>query len=156
MSAMLAANTLLLDANLLLLFMVGAFDRSLVGRKRLDVFGVDDFDVLVVEMNRSTRKLTTPHLLTEVSNLASQCVPKSRHWNFRRSFAERISLMDENWMTAAELCSESSFYALGLADAAVVRLADEQTRVLSVDLALLSQLASKGVNAENFRTLPSL
>ncbi len=143
----------LLDANLLLFLAIGQFDLRLIGRKRLDIYTTSDFALLARLIERYQRNRTTPHLLTEVSNLADQCVPKSRHREFRSFLADLVKLLDENRVRAEELCATEEFNQLGLADAAITRLADEQTVVFSVDAELCNVLWGRGVNAENFNHL---
>jgi hypothetical protein len=149
-----AGNAILLDANLLVLLVVGQFDGSLVGRKRLDAYLPKVFDLLVKTIAPFRRNLTTPHLLAEVSNLTDQCVPKNRHREFREFFRnDIIGELDERWASANQLCQTAEFMQLGLADAAVCHLADERCLVLSVDLELCNALWGRGVNTENFNDL---
>src|SRR6266481_2713988 len=66
-----ASNGVLIDANLLLLHVVGAHDRRLVSTfKRLSAFAPEDLDTLVAVTRHFRSILVTPHILTEVSNLA--------------------------------------------------------------------------------------
>lgn len=145
---------ILLDTNLLVLAVVGRFDRRLIGRKRLDVYTPEDFALLEQTIEPYSRNLTTPHVLVEVSNLAGQCVPKSRHREFRE-FLESfvIPALDEHWTPASQLCTTDVFLRLGLADAAICQLADEQTFVLSIDAELCSVLWGRGVNVVSFNHL---
>jgi rRNA-processing protein FCF1 len=140
----------LLDANLLLFLAVGQFDPNLIGRKRLDIYTTSDFELLKALIDGYQGNRTTPHVLAEVSNLADQCVPRSRHREFRSFLADLVKLLDEKWVPAEEICATEEFSQLGLADAAITRLADEQTVVFSVDAELCNVLWGRGVNAENF------
>ena len=81
---------MLLDANLLLPVVVGEFDPASIGRKRLDTYGVSDLHLLLGIAADFPRRLTTPHLLTEVGNLADQCVPRDRHHAFRGFLASSL------------------------------------------------------------------
>jgi hypothetical protein len=65
----------LVDTNLLLLLLIGSYDRALVGErgfKRVAKYTVEDFATLVLFLRHFKRSVTTPHILTEVSNLAGQ------------------------------------------------------------------------------------
>ena len=66
-----ASNGLLIDTNLLLLFLVGLYDRSYIDSfKRTRQYTAEDFD-LVRRLARPFHKLiTTPHILAELSNLS--------------------------------------------------------------------------------------
>jgi hypothetical protein len=149
-----AGSAILLDANLLVLAAVGEFDKSLIGRKRLDEYTTADFNLLTKQIAPFQRNLTTPHLLAELSNLADQCVPRHRHRDFRDFLHTRIiAQLDERWTPAQELCQTDEFRQLGLADAAVCRLATDNILVLSVDAELCNALWGRGVNVENFNNL---
>jgi hypothetical protein len=63
---------LLLDTNLLLLLFIGGKDISLIGKaKTLSAYTEEDDELLreFASLNRFTGLLTTPHIITEVSNL---------------------------------------------------------------------------------------
>ncbi len=143
-------RAILFDANLLLLLAVGLFDRSLIGRRRLDEFTVEDFDFLIDYAHSFSNKLTIPHVLAEVSNLSDYCVSKARLREFRAFFSEFVKGLDEQWAAAVGLCAQASFSKLGLSDAAISELATARTEVISVDLDLCIFLEAKGVPVTNF------
>jgi len=63
-------NGVLVDANLLLLYLVGRWDYRLVPKfKRTDRYTVSDFILLTRFLAQFAKILTTPNVLTEVSNL---------------------------------------------------------------------------------------
>lgn len=146
-------RTLLLDANLLVLAVVAAFDRRLIGQRGLDVFDEAAHELLIRETAGFDVARTTPHVLAEVNNLADRCVPDLRLREFRLVFAEYVRLLDEQWVPATDICDTEEFRRLGLADAAIARLADDHTRVLTMDAQLCSELWAKGVDARNFNHL---
>jgi hypothetical protein len=150
---MTSPTTLLLDANLLVLLAVAGFDRQLIGHRGLDVFDESDYELLLSQTVGFTAARTTPHVLAEVNNLADKCVPKLRVRDFRIAFAAFVHQLDEHWIKADELCNSEEFRRLGLADAAIARLANEQTRVISMDAQLCSELWANGVDAINFNHL---
>ena len=66
------ARRILIDANLLVLFVVGQTGRQLITKhRRLREFSVDDYDRLV-GMLRMVELVVTPNTLTETSNLLAQ------------------------------------------------------------------------------------
>ncbi len=72
MKASTRSKTLLLDTNLLLLLFIGGKDSSLIPKaKTLSAFVEDDYDLLGEVINNSSFNslVTTPHIMTEVSNL---------------------------------------------------------------------------------------
>ena len=63
----------LLDTNILLLYFVGAFNPEEIPRfKRTKMFTVEDHDTLVGILGYFEKIVTTPNILTEVSNLSGQ------------------------------------------------------------------------------------
>lgn len=66
----------LIDTNLLVLLLVGTYDRNRVERtKRIrDRFRAEDFDILTAVLNQFETQVTTPHILTETSNLLGQAL----------------------------------------------------------------------------------
>lgn len=63
----------LVDANILLLFFIGSYDTKLITRfKRTSRFTVRDYELVGNFLAAFERRITTPHILTEVSNLAGQ------------------------------------------------------------------------------------
>ena len=64
------ANAYFIDANLLLLLVVGSVNRDAIARhRRLREFTRDDFGILLNLINQVERVLVTPNTLTETSNL---------------------------------------------------------------------------------------
>ena len=143
-------NALLIDTNLLLLIIAYNFDSSLIGRRRLDNFTLEQGEFLKEFIADFPRILTTPHILAEVSNLADSCVPKGRHRAFRIFFSKAINRLEEQWTGAAALSQLEAFRRLGLTDAAIVQLANKRTKVITIDLELYQMLVAAEVPAENF------
>ena len=86
---------LLIDTNILLLFFVGLYDRSWVERfKRTRRYTAQDFDLLMEIVLRFDRIITTPHILSEVSNLSGQWAEPERGKYFEH-FAQRITNLSE-------------------------------------------------------------
>jgi hypothetical protein len=68
----------LIDSNLLLLLFLGTYDRRQIATNdRLSKYSEDDYDLLIQVLRPFTRIITTPNILTEVSNL-SNAIPQKR------------------------------------------------------------------------------
>ena len=64
------ASGLLVDTNLLLLYLIGRTNRNRISKfKRTQAYTIEDFDLLHRFMAEFKTLITTPHVLTEVSNL---------------------------------------------------------------------------------------
>ena len=143
----------LMDSNLLLLYLIGTFQREQVTRfKRTSQFTTFDFDSLVSLLSQFKQFVTTPHILTEVSNLAN-ALPASMKSDWSEHFASNIRAMDEVHDSAVSITEEPSFNPFGITDAALQKAAVD-TLLLTEDFRLAGYLRSFGVDALNFRELP--
>jgi hypothetical protein len=152
---------LLLDSNLLLVFLTGASDPALFSRfKRVSSFTIKDYELLVRLLASFTVLLTTPHILTEVSNLANS-LPQQFKAVWFRNFATLIASgratpgLRERWMPATELVQMTEFGDFGITDAALTRLSSEAL-VITEDYRLSGSLRSRGVPVLNFGDLRKL
>jgi hypothetical protein len=142
----------ILDSNLLLLRWCGALDTSLLKTfKRLQGFAIDDIQVLGEVLSTLGAIKTTPHVLTEVSNLAN-ALPSWKKFAWASHLAEQIGLVEEHWEPASDILQDRSLRVFGLTDAALGRLAGTHL-ILSVDWPLCNHLAAHGLAAINFHSL---
>jgi hypothetical protein len=142
----------LLDSNLLLLFLIGSYERSRIARfKRTSGFSERDFDILAGLMTAFRHMVTTPHVLTEVSNLAN-ALPENLKPSWSEHFALRTASLIELFEPAAEVMREESFLPFGLTDAAIHRAATD-TLILTEDFRLSGFLNLRGVAVLNFKEL---
>ncbi len=140
----------LLDANLLLLYLIGSFQRERVELfKRTEGFSLAEFDLLVVLLREFSTLVTTPHILTEVSNLANS-LPGNIKQPWYSFFASQVAQYLEVYTPASELCSESCFNPFGIADASVQSIAAD-TLVLTDDFRLSGYFSNVGISTINFR-----
>ena len=62
-----------IDANLLVLLIVGNTDRALISKhRRLRGYSVEDYDILIDALSQVECMFITPNTLTEASNLLAQ------------------------------------------------------------------------------------
>jgi hypothetical protein len=144
----------ILDSNLLLLLWCASFDRELVSTfKRLNSFQVEDIDLLSETLKVFSAVRTTPHVLTEVSNLANS-LPKWIKVDWSEHFSRQIQVIPEEWTSAAKIAS-GDFMWLGLTDAALAALASTHV-ILTIDFPLSNSLETQGLKVINFTHLRSL
>lgn len=150
LSAQYRGKGVLIDTNLLLLYLVGSYDRRRISRfKRTMIFAAEDFDTLLAFLSHFNRVVTTPHILTEVSNLAGQ-LPDNLKPAFYTLFAERLALMEESYMPGAQLSATALFPKIGLTDCGIMELSRNQYLVLTDDFRLAGHLDSQGIDVINF------
>lgn len=143
------AKGVLIDANLLVLYVVGSTNKSRIETfKRTQVYTVEDFELLERLIAYFGDIVTTPHILTEVSTLASLHGPELI--SFRQRFQSAFREMEEFCDTSREVVSDRSFPRLGLTDAAITLISRYNYLVLTDDLTLKITLQQRGVDAINF------
>lgn len=119
-----SGRPILLDSNLLLLLVVGSFDSGLVRSfKRLSMFEQLDLPLLQ-NLSISYRLATSPHVLTEVSNLANALPGRLRRTVFA-CMASRFEVREETHVPAREIVRRPGFEVFGLTDIALSELCGE-------------------------------
>lgn len=135
------------DANLLVLLVVGTTQRSLIGRHpRLKAYTKDDFDILVRLLDTGEKIYVTPNTLTETSNLLpyGKKELRERFFNVLRFMikeSEEIVVASEQASTVAE------FGRLGLTDSVLIDVACKEMPVVTVDFDLYYAVASRDYRA---------
>jgi predicted nucleic acid-binding protein len=146
-------RVIVLDANLLVLFVVGATSKDYVARhKRLRAYTAADYDLLCRVIEEASEVLTTPNALTEASNLIAHIADPARS-EIRETLQQLTLHLQETYVPSAIAARRAEFVRLGLADAAMLELAGEQRVVLTADFALYQAVLSSGAGAINFNHL---
>lgn len=141
---------ILLDTNVLLLLVIGRHDENRIETfKRTNTFTKKDFNFLTEFLRGFQKLVATPHILTEVSNLAGNLADPQRTACFR-SFANDIRTIDEHTDTARSISATSVFERLGITDASISLALAQRFLVLTDDLSLYVHLVSNGIDAINF------
>ncbi len=146
---------ILVDSNLLLLLLIGSHDLSLISRfKRTSGYTIDDYKLLADFVQMFSGVTTTPHVLTEVSNLANSLgSPVKEQWfgHFRTT----LQLFEEHPLNAQSLSAKDEFLVFGLTDAALCTLCGE-VLLVTEDYRLSGYLRSKQYPVINFSDIRTL
>jgi hypothetical protein len=151
---------LLLDSNLLLLAIIGRADVGPVGSfKRTAMFSNDDYEILGDLIARFPRLVTTPHVLSEVSNLLNNRGGHSQSsrqiWATFEAVAVALNILEERHVPVQEVSQDPLFARFGLTDTALALLSGQGMLLLSVDAALVESLQRRGHLAGNFNHVRS-
>jgi rRNA-processing protein FCF1 len=153
-----AGKAVLLDSNLLLVFLSGPLGSRIFARfKRISEYALEDYEFLVRLLGSFAVLVTTPHVLTEVSNLANS-LPESFKHDWYSNLATLIGSegepvgLREKWTPANELAQTPEFIAFGITDAALMKLSSEAL-VVTEDYRLSGMLKRRGVPVLNFKDL---
>lgn len=152
MAAINSSGTLLLDTNLLLLLFIGEKDVSLIKKaKTLSAYDEEDYELLreFADLNRFTSLLTTPHIITEVSNLLGKERDDITRVG-REATVKFLARCSERSDSSAQIASKHEFYRLGLTDVAIALAASTPAFILTADLTLYLHCASSGLDVANF------
>lgn len=142
---------ILLDTNVLLLFLVGTLDRHRVATFRnTRKYAAEDYDVISLIVDQFTRIVTTPHVLAEGGNLAGQMADPDRT-RLREILRALIQASDERMVSGSVGTAEEGYLRLGLTDAAIAVVANGgAVPVMTDDFGLYSHLSRTGRVAINF------
>ncbi len=146
-----------IDANLLVLLVVGSESRDLISKhRRLEAYTAEDFDILFDLLEGADQLFVTPNTLTETSNLLGQHGEPERSLLMTR-LQYLIHGSQEIVVTSVDASSNSQFERLGLTDAALLEAATIDTPLLTVDfglyLAALESGEERAVNFTHYRNL---
>ena len=146
-----------IDANLLVLLIVGNTDKTLISKhRRLRGYSVEDYDILIDALSQAERIFITPNTLTEASNLLSQHGDPERSLifdTFRAFIHDNIEVMVRSEVAS----SRSEFNRLGLTDSALLEGVSEETPLITVDIELYLAALQEGRNrALNFAHIRNL
>ncbi|HSB11062.1 MAG TPA: PIN domain-containing protein [Blastocatellia bacterium] len=149
---------MLVDSNLLLLYFVGAYNPERISTFKGTYsrgFGEDDFDLLIRLFSVFDRIVTTPNILTEVSNLSNQ-LRRDEKQTYYADFARQMPLLTEHYTESKEISVLQHFIDFGLTDSGIINLARENFLVLTDDGPLVGYLQNVGIDAINFNHVRSL
>jgi hypothetical protein len=143
-------GAILVDSNLLLLLLIGKTNERRIERfSRTQMYTLENLRLLRDFVRQFRKIVTTPHVLTEVSNLAK--IGSDELASMRAEFRLLVAGIQEVFEPSREIMATSAFMRLGLADAAIRLIATESILVLTDDLPLYHLLSTSGIDAINFR-----
>jgi hypothetical protein len=144
---------ILIDTNLLVLFIVGTVSRQYISKhKRLTQFIPEDYDVLLEILNQASSLLITPNTLTETSNLVAYIYEPARTEIFI-VFQQFLNNWREIYIPSTTVSARQEFIRLGLADAAMLEALSKDMLLLTTDLDLYLVASSLGFSAVNFNQI---
>ena len=152
-----ALKGIFIDANLLVLLVVGMTDQALISKhRRLRRFMVEDYERLIELIRQAGQVFLTPNTLTEASNLLAQH-PNPERSRFFEVLRRIIGKSEEIIVESKTASRNNAFVRLGLTDAALLEVISEETPLVTVDLDLFVAAFSEGkIAALNFTHLQAL
>lgn len=143
-------RTLILDANLIVLLVIGLADEKAVPvHKRTRAYSIADFRLLLRVIAEFRELAALPNALSEASNLLEFEGVGLPEKIFDR-FSRFIASTQEIYIPSLDASKRKEFRRLGLTDAATLEAAKENFHVLSADLGLYLAAINAGYSAANF------
>lgn len=144
----------MLDTNMLLLFVFAAFHPSSIGTKRLAAYDVAAGELLFNYVSRFEKILTTQQILAETSNLARQIITGS-HWaKMCTQLYPYFCLESKESLTQCAVNTgrilPQLFEQLGFTDASIALTVHQKYFLLTDDLDLYISVESAGNEAIKF------
>jgi hypothetical protein len=149
-------RTILIDSNLMTLFIVGLYDRTFIVRhKNTASYSEKDFDKLSTILLRASSIVVTPNIVTETSNLLAQCAEPIRSrlailLMIAMKPSEHNRFAPERYVDSLKAFANSHYVRLGVADAASLEALDRETEIISSDWNLVSTALSIGLHGLYF------
>ncbi len=129
-------SAVLLDANLLILLIVGTADRTYISKhRRLRAYPEDDFNLLLRLIAPMSPIIVTPNILTEASNLASQIGEPAR-MHIAMTFRAVLGDLEERYVDSRRAAEQPEFPRLWLTDAGILDEMTDTDVLLTADLDL--------------------
>lgn len=135
----------------MLVLLVGRVDKSRIGSiGRTDGYTTEDYERLKNIVGSFRVTVSTPHVLTELSNLGRQGAWGELSLQLLQAMKFFFTVLDERFVPARKLTNDVVIAKLGLADSAIIEAARRGCTVLTDDLPLYNQLESRGLSAINY------
>lgn len=143
----------LLDANLLVLYVLGSHDARLISSAkatRSRGFETRDYAFIAKLVDYMGTLYATPHVLTEVNSLSNTSISAKQRWDFFSTFRGQVERIEEIHVASQEAALDDVFLRLGLTDAAILAGAADGPLVVSTDPDLCVSLEGRGLGVVNY------
>lgn len=145
---------LLIDTNLLLLYLTGHLDPRLIAVFNCThQFLLEDFLLLKKIAGLFASLVTTPGILTEVSNLAGRDIKGDRRDQFFAKLAEEVQLLTEEHVPSVQACGSGAFTKFGLTDSAIILAGKDRYLTITTDAALAGYMERNRLDVINFNNI---
>jgi hypothetical protein len=149
----------LLDTNLLVLLVVGMADqKSINTHKKLGVYSLDDFRLLVATLGTCRKFVVTPHVLAETSNLVVHGMYGDLE---KKAFLAiqgllQVSNFSETHDYLSTIVSNDGFLKYGVSDIGLLEALKGELVLLTDDFQLSGYAEGKGYDVLNYQNLQYL
>lgn len=148
---------ILLDTGPLVLLIAGLYDQDFIERHKptRNKFLKQDYASLMVVLDGFKTIVTTPHILTEVSNLLGQA-PEQITPKLLALLAQFVNGMEEKFIPCKDFAGKDFFPKCGVADSCVLEDTSGEYLIVTIDWPLSQRLEKMGRDVFNFNRVRSL
>jgi hypothetical protein len=144
---------LVVDANMLLVFIVGSVDPKLLGvAKRVKNYRPGNFDILYTYLSLFSEIILLPNTVSEVSNLLDHYTGDRRQYCMEL-LAALASTRSEKYIASGIAAQQPEYMALGMTDAAILCALEADTYLLTSDFNLYLAALCRSHAAQSFDEL---
>ena len=141
----------LVDANLMVLLVVGLVRPQLISRhRRLAAYGNDDFERLNDLLGASSGLVISAYVMTEVSNLAVDRIRDPLRSEIRGVIRFLVDNHSERHVSCAASAARPEFRWLGITDAALIEQCGSDCTLVTADEQLARAALAAGKAALHF------
>ena len=117
-----ATSGVILDTNVFLVFLVGSWNPTEIPKsKRTSAYTAEDYELLLAIVTKVGKLVTTPHILTEVCNLADTLNRKYNYALYQQLADIQTSFYAyERRQEATRLMANPLFKSFGIADTSLI------------------------------------
>jgi hypothetical protein len=146
-------NAIIVDSNLLLLVLIGLFDKRSIPSfsERLSGYSIEDYEYLL-SLLQDKVIVITPNIITEISNLSGKFQRRKEFFQFLGNY---IQSLNELYVQSSSVVIKDTFVKFGITDATIIELAKQGITTLTVDFNLFYYLSNQNYSAINFNQLRS-
>ncbi len=140
-----------IDTNLLVLYIVGTINPAFIKRfnRGKNDFDENDFILISKFIDSFETKITSPQILSEVSNFLDEKT------DFCIGLKKYIELSEERYIKSEDLAKSHCFLKFGLADSSIVEVSKDAYLIFTDERPLFGYLVNEGIDAINFEWLKS-
>ena len=140
-----------IDTNILVLYIVGTINPKYIKRfnRGKNDFDENDFILISEFIDSFETKITSPQILSEVSNFLDEKA------DFCLGLKAYIELSEEKYIESEDLTKSHTFLKFGLADSSIVEVSKGSYLIFTDERPLFGYLTNQGIDAVNFEWLKS-
>lgn len=140
---------MIIDANLLLLYIVGSFNIDTIINKRFtktNGFNKDEYNLLMYIIDKAKKIIVTPNILTEVCN-HSEKINNSLKFDYYQLFKKLYNNFEEKLVLTKEAFNFNKVHDFGISDSIIISLVEKYKYLLvTTDAPLADYLRNKKID----------